>query len=166
MNVKGVAYGIQAFYPHMIRQRSGHIVNTASMAGLISAPATGSYTAAKYAVVGLTKVLRIEGAEHGVRASVLCPGAIRTPILTGGRYGRLGIPGATEAKAMALWERVWPMKPAVFAQRTLDDVLRNEAIIVHPRWWKALWYLDRISPSASMSVMSVLHRSIRRDLQG
>jgi NAD(P)-dependent dehydrogenase (short-subunit alcohol dehydrogenase family) len=164
VNVKGVAYGIQAVYPHMIAQRAGHIVNTASMAGLVSAPGTASYCAAKHAVVGLTKVLRIEGARHGVRASVLCPGAIRTPILTGGRFGRTGFPGVTREQVLAQWERVRPMDPAVFARRTLDDVLNNVAIIVHPRWWKAMWYVDRLSPSLGMKVWSVLHARLRRDL--
>ena len=164
VNVKGVAYGIHAVYPHMIAQRSGHIVNTASMAGLVSAPGTGSYSAAKHAVVGLTKVLRIEGARHGVRASVLCPGAIRTPILTGGRFGRTGFRGVTRERVLAQWEKVRPMDPAVFARRTLDDVLNNVAIIVHPGWWKALWYIDRLSPSLGMKVWSVIHARTRKEL--
>jgi NAD(P)-dependent dehydrogenase (short-subunit alcohol dehydrogenase family) len=87
VNLRGVAHGIQTVYPHMIRQRSGHIVNTASMAGLISAPGQGSYTATKHAVVGLSKALRIEARRHGVRVSMLCPGAVETPILTGGKFG-------------------------------------------------------------------------------
>ena len=78
----------------MVRQRSGHIINTASVAGLIASPGSGSYTGTKHAVVGLSKTLRIEARRHGVRVSVLCPGAIRTPILTGGRFGRLRMVGA------------------------------------------------------------------------
>ena len=164
VNVKGVAYGVHAFYPHMIAQGSGHIVNTASMAGLVSAAGTGSYCAAKHAVVGLTKVLRIEGARHGVRASVVCPGAIRTPIFTGGRFGRVGFRGVTQERILAQWERMRPMDPAVFARRTLDDVLDNVAIIVHPKWWKALWYIERLSPSLSMKVWSLVLSRMRKDL--
>ena len=164
VNVKGVAYGVHAFYPHMIAQGSGHIVNTASMAGLVSTAGTGSYCAAKHAVVGLTKVLRIEAARHGVRASVVCPGAIRTPIFTGGRFGRVGVRGVTQEKILAQWERMRPMEPAVFARRTLDDVLDNVAIIVHPKWWKALWYIERLSPSLSMKVWSLVLSQMRKDL--
>ena len=59
VNLKGVVHGIQAAYPIMIAQRSGHIVNTASMAGLVSTAGEGSYGATKHAVVAISKTLRI-----------------------------------------------------------------------------------------------------------
>jgi NAD(P)-dependent dehydrogenase (short-subunit alcohol dehydrogenase family) len=147
VNLRGVAHGIQAVYPIMIRQGSGHIVNTASMAGLVAAAGSGSYTATKFAVVGLSKVLRVEGARHGVRVSVLCPGAIRTPILTGGKYGRMKNTGGSDEDLLKFWEPARPMAPDKFAERALRAVLRGDAIIVVPAWWKALWYLDRVSPA-------------------
>jgi NAD(P)-dependent dehydrogenase (short-subunit alcohol dehydrogenase family) len=85
VNLRGVAYGVTAAYPLMVRQGFGHIVNTASMAGLVAAGMTGSYTATKHAVVGLSRALRVEAKPYGVRVSVVCPGVIRTPILEGGR---------------------------------------------------------------------------------
>src|ERR1700741_2413620 len=87
VNLRGVVRGIQAVYPIMIRQHSGQIVNTASMAGLVTNAGMASYTATKHAVVGLSKALRVEAERHGVQVSVLCPGVIRTPILTRGKYG-------------------------------------------------------------------------------
>lgn len=150
VNLRGVAHGIQAVYPVMIRQGSGHIVNTASMAGLVAAPGSASYTATKHAVVAISKVLRLEAERHGVRVSVLCPGAIRTPILTGGKYGRMTKTGASDEDLLKFWEPFRPMAPEKFAQRVLRAVLRNDAIIVVPAWWKALWYLDRLSPALSM----------------
>ena len=81
VNLRGVAYGIQAAYPRMIRQGFGHIVNTASMAGLISGGFMASYTASKHAVVGLSRTLRIEAKQYGVKVSVVCPGVIRTKSL-------------------------------------------------------------------------------------
>jgi NADP-dependent 3-hydroxy acid dehydrogenase YdfG len=78
VNLGGVVHGIQAVYPIMIEQRSGHIVNTASLAGLLVSPGSASYTASKHAVVALSKALRLEAERHGVRVSVLCPGAVRT----------------------------------------------------------------------------------------
>ena len=88
VNLRGVVHGIQAVYPIMIKQRSGHIVNTASMAGLITTVSQASYAATKHAVVALSKTLRLEAERHGVQVSVLCPGVVRTPIITGGVYGR------------------------------------------------------------------------------
>ena len=82
VNYLGVLHGCQAFLPHIKRQgEGGHIVNTSSMAGVLGAMAGwGPYNSTKFAVVGLTEVLRAEGREHGFGASVLCPGAVSTKI--------------------------------------------------------------------------------------
>jgi NADP-dependent 3-hydroxy acid dehydrogenase YdfG len=150
VNLHGVVHGIQAVYPIMIRQHSGHIVNTASMAGLVAAPASAAYTAAKHAVVAISKVLRVEAERHGVQVSVLCPGAIRTPILTGGKYGRMTSTGLNDEQLLKFWEPFRPMAPEKFAERALRAVFRGDAIIVVPAWWKAFWYLERLSPALSM----------------
>jgi len=150
VNLKGVAYGIHAVYPIMIKQGSGHIVNTASMAGLCPAPAQGAYTATKHAVVGLSKALRLEAKRHGVKVSVVCPGVIRTPILTGGKYGKLRVKGLTDDLMNGMWEQMRPMAPEVHAKLVVDSVERDEAIIVHPWYWRPMWYLDRLSPKLSM----------------
>ena len=90
VTLMGVVHGVQAAYPRLVAQGFGHLVDTASMAGLIPTPLTVSYCATKHAVVGLARALRLEAAPYGVRVSVLCPGVIRTPILEGaGRFGRL-----------------------------------------------------------------------------
>jgi len=165
VNLRGVAYGIQAAYPRMIAQGSGHIVNTASMAGLVAAPGDGSYTATKHAVVGLSKSLRIEARRHGVRVSVLCPGVIRTPILTGGKFGRINIPGLSEEATLAMWAKLRPMDVDVFARKAARAVAKNEAIIVFPRWWKALWYLERVSPALSARLWESMFQRMRADVE-
>lgn len=161
VNLHGVVHGIHAVYPIMIRQRSGHIVNTASMAGLLAGPGTASYTASKHAVVALSKALRLEAERHNVKVSVLCPGAIRTPILTGGVYGRMTNTGASEEDILKSWEPTRPMAPDKFAARVLRAVLRNKAIIIVPAWWKTLWYLERLSPTMSMQVGRLVLKRLR-----
>ncbi|OBH46127.1 SDR family NAD(P)-dependent oxidoreductase [Mycobacterium mantenii] len=161
VNLHGVVHGIQAVYPLMIRQGSGHIVNTASMAGLLAGPGTASYTASKHAVVALSKAMRIEAERHNVKVSVLCPGAIRTPILTGGTYGRMTNTGASDEELLEFWEPMRPMAPDKFAARVLRAVLRNKAIIIVPAWWKALWYLDRLSPTISARFARLSLKRIR-----
>src|SRR6201993_1947917 len=113
VNLRGVVHGIQAVYPIMIRQHSGQIVNTASMAGLVTNAGMASYTATKHAVVGLSKALRVEAERHGVQVSVLCPGVIRTPILAGGKYGRFD--GVSDEQLLKFWEPFRPMAPERFA---------------------------------------------------
>src|SRR5690606_9148063 len=68
-------------YPIMLEQRSGHIVNTASLAGLVPMPMGIPYTATKHAVVGLSLGLRAEATGTGVKVSVVCPGFVDTPLL-------------------------------------------------------------------------------------
>lgn len=157
VNVRGIVYGINAVYPIMVQQGSGHIINTASMAGLIPGPGMGSYTTSKHAVVGMSKGLRIEAQRHGVRVSALCPGVIRTPILTGGRYGRSVGRKLAEDKMAELWERVRPMNVDAFALEVLKDVARDEPFIIVPRWWKAMWAVQRLSPKLGLWLMSRAH---------
>jgi NAD(P)-dependent dehydrogenase (short-subunit alcohol dehydrogenase family) len=146
VNLRGVANGVQAAYPLMLRQGFGHIVNTASMAGLVPSPWVVSYSAAKHAVVGLSLALRVEAAAAGVRVSVLCPGVVRTPILEGGgKYGKLLQPVSAE-RQRAYWERLGPMDPGKFAHQALRAVARNRPIIIVPGWWKVFWWLNRLSP--------------------
>ena len=161
VNLRGVVHGIQAVYPIMIRQRSGHIVNTASMYGLVTTPGFGSYTATKHAVVGISKALRVEAERHGVQVSVLCPGVIRTPILTRGKYGRVTTTGVSDEKLLKFMEPFRPMPPEKFAERTLRAVLRGDAIIVVPSWWKAFWYLERLSPALSMRAAKLSLKRLR-----
>ena len=165
VNLKGVVNGIQAVYPLMIEQKSGHIVNTASMAGLVSTVGEASYGATKHAVVSLSKTMRIEGARHGVKVSVLCPGAIKTPILTGGKYGRTSHIKVSEEKMLEIWAQARPMPPERFAKKAIAAVFRNDAIIVVPGWWKAFWYLERISPELSMMVWGAMLKRMRKQLE-
>jgi NAD(P)-dependent dehydrogenase (short-subunit alcohol dehydrogenase family) len=146
VNLHGVTNGIQAAYPLMLRQGFGHIVNTASMAGLVPSPWTTSYSAAKHAVVGLSMALRVEAAPSGVRVSVLCPGVVRTPILENcGKFGRMVQPIAEE-RMREYFDRLRPMDPAKFADKVLRAIARNRAIIIYPRWWRISWWLYRLSP--------------------
>ena len=81
-NLWGVIHGIRVFTRHLIAQNEGHIVNTASMAGLVSVPGMGPYNVSKHAVVTLSETLHHELSDLGsqVGVSVLCPGHVNTRI--------------------------------------------------------------------------------------
>jgi len=147
INLIGVANGVQAAYRRMVDQGFGHIVNTASMSGLMPSPFTVSYGAAKHGVVGLSRSLRAEATRYGVRVSVLCPGVIRTPILVGpGRFGRMTKP-IDEQTQRTMMERFRPMDSDLFAAKALSQIAANKEIVVVPAWWKAIWWLNRLSPA-------------------
>jgi NAD(P)-dependent dehydrogenase (short-subunit alcohol dehydrogenase family) len=81
VNFWGVVHGVETFVPRLLAQRAGgHIVNTASMAGLVGMQWLGVYCASKFAVVGLTEALQRELRPHGVGVSVLCPMVVDTKI--------------------------------------------------------------------------------------
>jgi len=82
VNVTGVFLGLQAVMPVMLAQKSGSIVNTSSIAGMIGAPAMAGYIASKHAVLGLTRVASLEGAEAGVRVNSVHPGFIDSRMLS------------------------------------------------------------------------------------
>jgi NAD(P)-dependent dehydrogenase (short-subunit alcohol dehydrogenase family) len=145
VNLMGVVYGVHSAYPIMRRQGFGHIINTASMAGLLPAPSVLSYTTTKHAVVGLSRALRIEAERYGVRVSVLCPGVIRTPIIEGGKYGRTVGPIPQEAMKKA-FERLKPMDVDAFAKAALADIAKNKGVIIHPAKWRWIYWLSRMSP--------------------
>jgi NAD(P)-dependent dehydrogenase (short-subunit alcohol dehydrogenase family) len=151
VNLGGVVHGVQAAYPVMVEQGFGHIVNTASMAGLIPSAGIVSYCATKHAVVGLSTSLRVEAARFGVRVSVLCPGVIRTPILEGGKYGKQLRPISLDKQRKRL-EMLRPMTPEKFAPKVLRAVAKNKPIIVVPAWWKLLWWINRLSPALGLLV--------------
>ncbi len=81
VNVGGVVNGIQTMLPRMRAEGTGHIVNTASMAGVVPSAGLGVYNTSKFAVVGLSEALRMDLEPHGIGVSVLCPGMVRTRIL-------------------------------------------------------------------------------------
>ena len=139
VNLNGVVYGVQAAYPIMKAQRFGHIVNTASLAGLTAWAMEIAYTATKHAVVGLSKTLRAEASQYGIRVSVLCPGAIQTPLLeSGGKYGGW-IKDYPPDKVQAMMEVVKPYSPESFAKAALRRIA----------------LLRMVAPPVSISVRSI-----------
>jgi NAD(P)-dependent dehydrogenase (short-subunit alcohol dehydrogenase family) len=167
VNLRGVIHGVQAAYPRMREQGFGHIVNTASMAGLMASPLTGSYSTTKHAVVGLSKALRAEAHAAGLRVSVLCPGVIRTPILEGGLHGFIMSdlpPERQRQMSRELFERVRPMDPSEFAHKALRQVARNRPIIILPTWWKALWWFGRAFPSLELRLAAKLCEANRKEI--
>ncbi|OBF36275.1 short-chain dehydrogenase [Mycobacterium sp. ACS1612] len=143
VNLRGVVHGVAAAYPLMVQQGHGHIVNTASMAGLTAAGQITSYVATKHAVVGLSLALRSEAASRGVGVLVVCPSAVETPILdkgaVGGFVGRdYFLQGQGVKTAYA---------PDRLANDTLHAIEKNKAILVKPRLAHAQWLFARLAPT-------------------
>ncbi|MFF2177494.1 3-oxoacyl-ACP reductase [Lysinibacillus sp. NPDC058147] len=79
-NVKGTYFVTNTILPHMVKRKSGTIVNMASIAGLVAGGGGAAYTASKHAIVGYTKQLDLDYCRAGIRANAIAPGAIQTPM--------------------------------------------------------------------------------------
>ncbi len=144
VNLWGVIHGTRIFTPKMIAQGEGHIVNTASIAGLISAPGTSTYTVSKHAVVALSEVLygdlRNAGAEVGV--SVLCPSYVNTKIhdFERNRPGSQDVQLSAEqlAEKQAIEEATQAFfttarSPAAVAEQVFEAIAKGQFyILTHP----------------------------------
>lgn len=145
VNLKGTINCTRAAYAIMLRQGSGHIINTASVAGLTADPGCTAYAATKHAIVGLSKSLRVEAERRGVKVTALCPGVVATPLLeSGGKFGKV-LDRVDPEQMRQMWKRMRPMPVDAFARRALRDVARNKAVIVWPMGGKLFWLVDRIS---------------------
>jgi NAD(P)-dependent dehydrogenase (short-subunit alcohol dehydrogenase family) len=153
VNIRGVVHGVQAVYPGMVARRRGHIVNTASMAGLAPTPLLTPYAMTKHAVVGLSISLREEAEIYGVRVSAICPTAIETPLLDS--MGPSDLPNAKWMPDMRQFLTKIsgvPYPADKLAREALDAVERNVGIIVIPGRARAMWRAYRLAPWAAHAV--------------
>jgi NAD(P)-dependent dehydrogenase (short-subunit alcohol dehydrogenase family) len=158
VNFLGVLYGTTIAYELMVQQGFGHIVNTASLAGLIGYPTNTPYAATKYAVVGLSNSLRLEAAELGVKVSVVCPGYVDTGIYEAGTI--VNVSQADKEKLHAeIPFKLMDVNKAAHA--ILRGVKRNKAIIVFPAHARLLWWLYRLNPSLLTPLGSSIVKGLR-----
>ena len=141
VNLLGVVHGTMAAYNVMVRQGSGHIVNVASVTGLMPTPVLTPYSTTKWAVVGFSTSLRAEAASLGVKVSVACPSLVRTNIADRTTYLKV----SKEDYLKRLPCR-WMMEPGDAAQAILRGVARKQAIIVCPWHGRLLWWCQRHFP--------------------
>lgn len=129
VDLLGVAYGVEAFTQLMVEQGEGHIINTASEAGLCATPMLGAYHAAKYGVVGLSEALVMELAGTGVGVSCLCPELVDTKIFESTRNApaHLGLPKPDHVPVEMLesFMKTKAIDPAVVAGNVVDAVRSN-----------------------------------------
>ncbi len=158
VNLLGVIHGIHAFLPRMIQQGGGgHIVNTASIAGLLAFPMVIPYTTTKFAIVGLSEALDMELAPHDIRVSGLCPGAVRTRVLDD---GVLPLP-AKGREMLERWMRRFALSAEEVAAEVIDDVRkRRGGVRTFGLGSKPLWLMRRASVSAYERIMWEIGRRV------
>jgi NAD(P)-dependent dehydrogenase (short-subunit alcohol dehydrogenase family) len=159
VNLMGVVHGIHYFVPRMLRQgRPGHVVNTASMAGLVAVAEMAPYCTSKHAVVGLSESLNAELAPRGIHVSAICPGFINTPIIDDALLD--GELAEQRTRIKGFYER-FGSSPDVVAEAVVDAVRRKKIIRTVPRHHVIPnWAIRRLSPRAAQPLARASTRFI------
>lgn len=145
VNLMGVVHGLHAFLPRLLAQDGpAHVMNTASMAGLVPNPGLTAYTATKAAVVGLSEALDLELRGSGVRVSALCPGIIDTDIIA---TATLRGDWAQRRETTAELYATRGTSPDVVARQALAGIGRGRTVVPTPRYQVVpAWLLQRYLP--------------------
>jgi NAD(P)-dependent dehydrogenase (short-subunit alcohol dehydrogenase family) len=141
INLNGVINGIQTFLPRMLeRGGGGHIVNTASGAGLVAGGSGVMYDTSKFAVVGLSEALRLELEPRRIGVSVLCPGPVRTNIVGNSRITQ---PAARNAEESKTWEAITEQVTAQLARGVTPDKV-GEMVLTAVKENRLYIHTDRV----------------------
>jgi len=168
INMWGVVYGVNVFLPHMLERGSGHIVNTASMSGLIGAESSIPYVATKFAVVGMSECLAAYLRPKGIGVTFLCHGFVATNIVEHERLVPFG-DGFDDARKAFLeavkqgeWSRfnVLPggvVSPEQVAEKVVHAIKENVFLVyTHPGHKEAVAQKAQ-DPEAAIDVLAALH---------
>ena len=141
INLWGPIYGIHFALPHMLKQRSGHIVNVASSAGLIASPGMSAYTTTKFGIVGLSEVLKNELSRFGIGVTVVCPGFVRTNIFDATETR--GFKDEAATKDLPSWLGI---SKEACAKDILRAVQKNKFLIIPGPEMKVVYSFKRFAP--------------------
>ncbi len=145
VNLMGPIHVIECFIPQMIRAgRGGHLVNVSSAAGLFGLPWHAAYSASKFGLRGVSEVLRFDHEHQGIGVSLVCPGAVDTPLVR--TVEIVGVdrskPGLSKMEARF---RKHAVKPEVAAQAILRGIRQNEYLVfTSPDIRYGYWFQNKL----------------------
>ena len=141
INLLGVVYVMYAAYKQMTHQRSGHIVNIASMAGLMPSLLCSPYVATKHALTGLTQSVAVEAKNFGIKLTVVCPGYIDTNLFNNSAYGK-----SLDAKQIKNRISLKFIDVPTAVENILHGVEHGQLIVAFPKYVHIFWLIYRLSP--------------------
>jgi NAD(P)-dependent dehydrogenase (short-subunit alcohol dehydrogenase family) len=162
INLMGPISVLECFVPPMIEAgRGGHIVNVSSVAGLFGLPWHAPYSASKFGLRGVSEVLHFDLRKHGIGVSLVCPGAVKTPLV-----GTVDIVGVDREnpkirKLIALFEKR-AVAPERVAERIVEAIERNRYMVFTSPDGRILFGLQRWFPPAYAWIMRLMNRELDR----
>ena len=162
INLMGPIHVIENFVPPMIAAgRRGHLVNVSSAAGLIGLPWHAAYSASKFGLRGVSEVLRFDLARHGIAVTLVCPGAVATPLT-----GTMAVAGFDTTspqfhKLRRLFERR-AVSPERAAERIVAGMLARRPLVYTSRDIQALFLVQRLAPPLYAAMMHAANIAFTR----
>ncbi len=152
-----------ALLPHMIERRAGHIVTTASMAGIVGVAGLAAYSATKFGMVGFSEALRAEVAGYGVDVSVVCPGYVKTNIAQASRFrGEHGKEIKVVGEAGPELPSWYGYPPEKAARDIVRGVRKRKGYILIGPDARPLWEIKRLSPELYFRINRWLFGQMQR----
>lgn len=159
INLMGEVYGTRLFLPSMIERRSGHVVNVASLSGLVPLPFHLPYTTTKYALTGFSEALWVELKRHGIGVTLVCPGAVKTNIMSHTRTPDVENPSQKRFKdsfGRVLEDRGMQAERA--ARKMLASVEKGKFLCLVGVEAYALYYMHRFAPGLMRGAVAEIVR--------
>jgi short-subunit dehydrogenase len=147
INLMGQVYATRLFLPLMIERGYGHVVNVASLSGLVLLPFHIPYTTTKFASRAFSEALWAETRRHGIGVTLVCPGPMKTNIM---RNTRMHVSTERQAAGQRRWAALIERggeEPESSARRVLDAVEKDRFLVLWGPGPRLLYYLSRLSPS-------------------
>lgn len=151
VNFWGVVHGCRAFVPLLVRQRRGHILNVASMAGLVSLPEMAVYNAPKAAVVALSETLLVELHGKGVGVTVACPAAFTSDLLTN---APASAGDSVVMQSLARDQQSGRHTAESVAAHAIRSMESNRLYAIAHRDMRVLWFLLRLLPETTYRLVA------------
>jgi len=162
VDLMGPVSVLECFVPPMILAgRGGHVVNVSSAAGLFGLPWHGAYSAAKFGLRGVSEVLRTDLRRHGIGVSLVCPGAVRTPLVGTVEIVGLDREGPAMRKLVERFER-HAVSPERVATKILAGIERNRFLVFTSADIHALHLVERYMPPLYRLVMRILEGQLNK----
>ena len=162
VDLRGPVSVLECFVPPMIEaRRGGHIVNVSSAAGLFGLPWHAAYSAAKFGLRGVSEVLRTDLRHHGIGVSLVCPGAVQTPLV--GTVEIVGVDREAPAirKLVERFER-HAVTPEHVAAKILTGIEKNRYLVLTSPDTRLLFEIQRFFPPLYRLVMRIFSRELNR----
>jgi NAD(P)-dependent dehydrogenase (short-subunit alcohol dehydrogenase family) len=162
VNLMGPIAVIESFLPPMVRAgRGGHLVNVSSAAGLIGLPWHAAYSASKFGLRGVSEVLRFDLAQAGIGVSLVCPGAVDTPLVETMRIRGVDQSHPAMRKETARFKK-HAVTPAQVAERILDGVNEGKYLVFTSRDIQIAFALSRWCPPLYELIMRRINARFTR----